>query len=117
MMIVNLSAARSLAKRWLERQVGFVRTTENGSLNFHIVVAFTFHIPVKVVVYIVLVTTQEATWHSEVDLCTQQHCLDLPQPLPLTGTRQPVQEHQGPRLNVGGKSLSEGRPRSGLSGS
>ena len=43
-MIVNISAARSLAKRWLERQVGFVRTTENGSLNFHIVVAFTFYI-------------------------------------------------------------------------
>ena len=43
MMLVNLSAARSLAKRWLERQVEFVRTTENGSLNFHIVVAFTFY--------------------------------------------------------------------------
>ena len=35
-------AARSLAKRWLERQVGSVRTTENGSLSFRIVVAFRF---------------------------------------------------------------------------
>ena len=42
-MIVNISAARSLAKRWLEPQVEFVRTTENGSLNFHTVVAFTFY--------------------------------------------------------------------------
>jgi len=90
------TAARSPAKRWLERQVEFVRTTENGSLNFHIV---------------------EATWHLVDGHFTQQHCLDLPQPLLLTGTKQPVQEHQGRRLNAGGKSLSEGRPRSGLSGS
>ena len=83
----------------------------------YIICFFTFHIPVKVVVYIVLVTTQEATWHSEVDLCTQQHCLDLPQLLPLMGTRRPVQEHQERKLNDGGKSLSERKPRSGLFGS
>ena len=44
-------AARSLAKRWLERQVEHVRTTENGSLSFRIVVAFGFYIPVKFIVY------------------------------------------------------------------
>ena len=38
-------AARSLAKRWLERQAGSVRTTENGSQSFHIVVAFRILIP------------------------------------------------------------------------
>ena len=50
-MIVNRSAARSLVKRWSERQVEHVRTTANGSLNFHIVVVSRYFIPVIVIVY------------------------------------------------------------------
>ena len=38
-MKVNPLVARSLVKRWSEQQVEPVRTTENGSQNFHIVVA------------------------------------------------------------------------------
>ena len=99
-MKVNPLVARSLVKRWSEQQVEPVRTTENGSQNFHIVVDFRFYILMNVIIY---GDPKEVTWLSEDDPFTQQHSLDLPQPLPLMGTRQPVQELQGRMLNVGGK--------------
>ena len=97
-MIVNPLVARSLVKRWSEQQVEPVKTTENGSQNFHIVVALYSYMNV-----IIYSDPKEVIWLSEDDPFTQQHSLDLPQPLPLMGTRQPVQELQGRRLNVGGK--------------